>query len=227
MLFDPMYFVYAVPGIVLVLWAQWKVKSTFARYAQIGTARGISGDDAARTLMGRSGIRVGVERIPGQLTDHYDPRTKVIRLSESSLDASIAAVAVVAHELGHAEQDARNYAPLQLRSGIVPLVQTGTALAPWLFLGGYLLRAPGLQLVGLIGFSLMALFSLVTLPVEFDASRRALKNLESSGILAPGELVGAKHVLDAAAFTYVAGAAQSILTLMYYISLFVGGRRRD
>lgn len=220
MIFDPVYFLYAVPGLLLALWAQWKVKSTFAAYAHEPTSRGVNGTDAARWIMDHTGVRVGVERVPGELTDHYDPRSKVIRLSDSSVENSVASVAVVAHELGHAEQDARNYIPLKLRGAIVPAVTVSSWLGPLIFIGGMALSNPKLAIAGLILFGATALFALITLPVEFDASKRALKNLQSSQLLSSGELVGAKKVLDAAALTYVAAAAQSILMLLYYVSLF-------
>lgn len=217
MFFDPMYLVFALPGLILALWAQWKVKSTFAYYAQVPTRRGVNGQDAAQYLMRATGVHVGVERIEGELTDHYDPRDKIIRLSDSSIQNSVASVAVVAHELGHAEQDARNYAPLKLRGGIVPAVQAASWLGPLMFIGGMFFQNRALAWAGVLCFALAAVFALVTLPVEFDASRRALKNLESSGLLVGDEIVGAKKVLDAAALTYVAAAAQSILTLLYYV----------
>jgi Zn-dependent membrane protease YugP len=227
MFFDPTYLVFALPGLLLALWAQWKVKSTFAQYAQAPTSRGVNGAEAARVLMNATGVQVGVERIPGQLTDHYDPRSKVIRLSDSSQDASVASVAVVAHEMGHAEQDAQGYAPLKLRSSIVPAVQVASWVGPLVFMAGWYMASYRLATWGLIGFAAGAVFSLVTLPVEFDASRRALKNLESSRLLEGEELVGARQVLSAAALTYVAAAAQSILTLLYYMSLLGRGRRSD
>ena len=226
MFFDPMYFVYALPGLALALWAQWKVKSTFNHYAQIPTARNVNGVSAAEWIMGHTNLRVGVEQIGGFLTDHYDPSAKVIRLSESSVQNSVASVAVVAHELGHAEQDKLQYAPLKLRSGIVPMVQVASWVGPLLFMGGYFFANRSLAWAGVACFGAAALFALVTLPVEFDASRRAMVNLKASGLLVNDELAGAKAVLDAAALTYVAAAAQSILTLLYYVSL-LSGRRRD
>jgi hypothetical protein len=225
MYFDPLYMVFALPGLALAMWAQWKVKSTFAHYAQIPTRRGINGQEAARQLMTAQNLRVGVERIPGAMTDHYDPRAKVIRLSDTSVDNSVASVAVVAHELGHAEQDAQNYGPLKLRGGIVPAVQAASWLGPLMFMGGLFLANRTLAWTGVVCFAMAAVFALVTLPVEFDASRRALRNLESSGLLVGDEIIGAKKVLDAAALTYVAAAAQSILTLLYYVSLMNRSRR--
>ncbi len=224
MMFDPIYWVFAIPGLLFALWAQFKVKSTFAKYAQVRTQKGVNGVDAAEWIMAHSGVRVGVERIAGELTDHYDPRVKVIRLSESSVVDSVASVAIVAHELGHAEQDAQNYGPLKLRGAIVPAVTASSWLGPMVFIGGMMFNSPGLQLIGLGIFALATIFALVTLPVEFNASNRAMKTLQSSNLLSGNELVGAKKVLDAAALTYVAAAAQSILMLLYYVSLM---NRRD
>lgn len=225
MFFDPMYFVYALPGLALALWAQWKVKSTFAKYAQVPTQRGVNGTQAAEWIMSHTGVRVGVNRIAGELTDHYDPRSKTISLSESSVQNSVASVAVVAHELGHAEQDAHNYGPLKLRGAIVPAVTVSSTVGPLIFIGGMMLRSGPLQIVGLAVFAMATLFAFITLPVEFNASNRALANLKASNLLNGDELVGAKKVLDAAALTYVAAAAQSFLTLLYYVSLMNGNRR--
>lgn len=232
MFFDPLYLLFVGPGLLLALWAQWKVKSTFARFAQVPTRSGITGAEAAEALIrnfapvpARRALRI--ESIPGHLSDHYDPRTKTLALSESSQWNSVASVAVVAHEFGHALQDAEGYAPLRLRGAIVPAVQVGGWVAPLMFLAGLWLRSPELAWIGVLGFFLAAAFALVTLPVEFDASRRALVVLEQSRLLAGPELTGAKQVLDAAALTYVAAAAQALLTLLYYVSLLTGMRRSD
>ena len=193
----------------------------------MGYARGVNGADVAKMLMRQTGVNVGLTNIPGALTDHYDPRTKTIALSETSQQDSVASVAVVAHEFGHAMQDAESYAPLKLRGAIVPAVQVGSWVGPIIFIAGMWLQSSALAWLGVIGFGLTALFALVTLPVEFDASNRALKLLQSNNILVGEELSGAKKVLDAAALTYIAAAAQSILTLLYYVSLLGGFRRRD
>ena len=224
--FDPRYFLYALPGLILALWAQWAVQSTFARYARVPTSSGISGAETARLLMQRTGLRVGLASTPGTLTDYYDPRTKTLNLSQSSTQNSIASVAVVAHEFGHALQDAQEYRPLKLRGAIVPAVQLGSWVGPLLFLGGLLLNVTGLAWAGLIAFAATALFALITLPVELNASGRAVQLLASNGILIGDELGAARKVLNAAAFTYVAALAQSLLTLLYYTS-FLTGRRRD
>ncbi len=232
MFFDPMYFLFALPGIALALWAQWKVKSAYAKYAKVPVGRGVTGVEMAKLLMRQTGITVGIEGIPGQMTDHYDPRDKTMRLSESSRANSVASVAVVAHEFGHALQDSENYGPLKLRGAIVPAVQVSAWVGPILFFVGFGIVGIGsaigqsLAWLGVATFLVAATFSLLTLPVEFDASRRALRMLEGTYALDPDELSGAKKVLDAAALTYVAAAAQSLLTLLYYVTLLTGGRRR-
>lgn len=224
--FDPIYFLFAIPPLLLALWAQFKVKSTFAKYAQVPTRNGINGIQTAQTLINRNGLQVGVTSIPGHLTDHYDPRSKTVALSQSSTQGSVASVAVVAHELGHAMQDKEHYGPLKLRGAIVPAVQVGGWVGPIMLMLGFLFASEPLIWIGIIGFGLAALFALITLPVEFDASRRALVMLQQNNVLDGQELTGAKKVLDAAALTYVAAAAQAILTLLYYITL-VTGRNRD
>ena len=227
MFFDPRYFIFALPGLLLALLAQWHVRSTFNKYAQVPTANRVSGLQAANILMRNNGLtNIGVKGIPGQLTDHYDPREKAISLSDSSAQNSIASVAVVAHELGHAQQDAEGYVPLKLRGAIVPAVQIGGWVGPILFFAGFLLGITQLAWLGVIAFGLTTIFALVTLPVEFDASNRAMRMLQSSGVLVGDELSGARSVLTAAALTYVAAALQSILTMLYYITLLSGGSRR-
>lgn len=223
--FDPLYFVFVIPPLLLGMWAQWKVQSTFARYARVPTSTGVNGIQTAQALINRNGLNVGVTSVPGHLTDHYDPRNKTVALSESSMQNSIASVAVVAHELGHAMQDKENYGPLKLRGAIVPAVQLGGWVGPIMFILGLMLASETLMWVGIIGFGLAALFAIVTLPVEFDASRRALAMLQSNNLLTTQELQSAKRVLDAAALTYVAAAAQALSTLLYYITLM--GRQRE
>lgn len=226
--FDPLYMILALPGLALALWAQWKVKSTFAQYAQVPTMRRLNGMDAAQVLMRNNNINIDVKRIGGELTDHYDPRDKSMALSDSSVQDSIASVAVVAHELGHAMQDKLNYVPLKLRGAIVPAVQVGGWVGPIMIMIGFWFNSAGLAWLGLLAFGLTALFAIVTLPVEFDASNRAMKMLESSNILVGDELRGARKVLDAAALTYVAAAAQAILTLLYYVIRVTSlGRRNE
>lgn len=217
--FDPLYMVLAFPALLLALWAQWKVQSTYNKYARVPTSSGVNGVQVAQMLIRRHGLSVNLEGIPGFLTDHYDPRTKTVALSQSSQQNSVASVAVVAHELGHALQDQEDYLPLKLRGAIVPMVQLGGWVGPILFMLGLLLSIGPFVTLGLIAFALAALFAIITLPVEFDASRRALAMLQANGILAPHELPGAKQVLDAAALTYVAAAAQAITQLLYFILL--------
>lgn len=229
MFFNPQYLVFALPGLLLALLAQWHVRNTFSKYSQVPTSRQVNGLQAANILMRNNGLaNIGVNGIAGHLTDHYDPRDKTISLSDSSTQNSIASVAVVAHELGHAQQDAEGYVPLKLRGAIVPAVQIGGWVGPALFFIGLLIGITQLAWLGVIAFGLTTVFALVTLPVEFDASNRAMRMLESSGILIGDELGGARSVLTAAALTYVAAALQSILTMLYYVMLLSGGsRRRD
>lgn len=230
MFFDFKYLLIVGPAMMLALWAQFKVKSTFARYAQVPTRNGVTGLETADQLIRRyapPGNRLQVEGIHGELTDYYDPNTKTLALSESCRVNSVASVAVVAHEFGHAMQDEQNDPMLQMRGGIVGLVRFGSGAAPWLFMAGMWFHAPTLAWIGVLGFSLATVFSLVTLPVEFDASRRALKYLSDSGILRQDELPGAKKVLDAAALTYVAAAATSVSGLLYYALAAAGLSNRE
>ena len=219
------FFVYALPGLLLGLWAQYALRNTFAKYSEVPTVSGITGAQAAQRLISALGLHIGVASTSGQLTDFYDPESKSINLSESSVYNSVASVAVVAHEIGHAQQDAQGYVPMKLRSAIVPAVKLGSWVGPMLFLVGLLLNSTSLAFVGIIFFSAAAIFSLVTLPVEFDASRRGLIMLEQNAILSPAELPGAKSVLRAAALTYVAAALQAVGTMLYYVSLVA--RRRS
>lgn len=219
------YFVFALPGLLLGFWAQASLRGTFSKYAQVATSSGVTGQDAARRLIAALGLRIGVGSTGGQLTDFYNPSDKTINLSESSIYDSVASVAVVAHEIGHAQQDAQGYAPMRVRSAIVPAVRVGSWVGPAMFFIGYFFNSPSLAFVGVVLFSAVAIFSLVTLPVEFDASRRGLAMLSQNGILSAAELPGAKAVLRAAAFTYVAAALQAIGTVLYYAGIFA--RRRD
>ncbi len=219
------YYLYALPGLLLGLWAQASLRGTFAKYAQVPTASGVNGQQTAEALMQLSGVQVGVNSTPGMLTDFYDPRTKSINLSQSSVQGSIASVAVVAHEMGHAVQDAQGYGPMKVRAAIVPAVQLSAWVGPLLFIGGMVLNSPSLVWVGVIAFAAAAFFSICTLPVEFNASTRALAMLQQARILSPAEIPAARKVLQAAALTYVAAAAQSVGQLMYYLAL--ANRRRS
>lgn len=225
--FDPTYILVLI-GVLLSLGASAKVKSTFARYSRVHSRSGLTGAQAAERILHNAGIYdVRIEHIAGNLTDHYDPRTKVLRLSDSVYgSSSVASVGVAAHEVGHAIQHAKGYAPLMFRNAIVPVVNFGSTISWPLILIGLLLRGQTLISLGILLFSLVVLFQLVTLPVEFNASRRALVQLEQGNLLARDEINQSRKVLIAAALTYVAAAAGSILQLLRLIILF-GGRRDD
>ncbi|NTW56298.1 MAG: zinc metallopeptidase [Chlorobiaceae bacterium] len=229
MYIDPGYFVFALPPMLLGLWAQFRVKSAFNRYSQVRTQTGISGADAARRILDRGGLpNVTIEPVSGMLSDHYDPRSKTLRLSEDVYGLpSIASVGVAAHEAGHALQDKSGYAPLQLRSIMVPAVSIGSNLGPILFMAGLFMAGSlgtTLAWAGIMLFAGVALFALVTLPVEFNASSRAKELLVSQGIVSSAEMEGVNAVLDAAALTYVAAAAQAIMQLLYFLNIM---NRRD
>ncbi len=231
MYFDPLYFLFALPAMLLGLWAQFRVKGTFNKFSQVRSARGMTGAQAARSILDSAGLRdVAVERSGGFLSDHYDPRSKTLRLSDATYGSpSVAALGVAAHEAGHALQDQQNYAPLRLRSSLVPAVQFGSWLGPIIFMAGLFLSSTigtSLAWVGLAIFGVSAVFALVTLPVEFDASKRAKQILVAQGILGEQEMVGVNRVLDAAALTYVAAAIQAVTTLLYYAYILLG-RNRD
>ena len=230
MFFSPLYFVFALPALLLGLWAQMRVKSAFSKYSKVRAMSGMTGAQAARRILDANGLQnVAVERVGGMLSDHYDPRSKTLRLSEGVYATpSLAAVGVAAHEAGHALQDKVNYGPLALRSAMVPTVQIGSWLGPIIFLVGLFMAGTfgeSIAWFGLIIFGLTAVFSIVTLPVEFDASKRAKQLLVANGVLVPQEVQGVDKVLDAAALTYVAAALQAVMTLLYYASLLMG--RRD
>lgn len=228
--FDPTY-ILVIIGAVICLAASAKVKTTFNKYNRVRSMSGMTGAQAAERILNSAGIYdVSIQHISGNLTDHYDPRNKVLSLSDSTYNsASVAAVGVAAHECGHAIQHQTSYAPLTLRSAIVPIANFGSTLAwPLILIGLFFTSSTGTFLIniGIICFSLAVLFQLVTLPVEFNASSRAVKILENTGILGQEELKGTKKVLGAAALTYVAGAASAILQLLRLIILF-GGRGGD
>jgi len=228
--FNPLYLVFALPALLLGLWAQFKVKSAFSRYSQVRAYRGMSGAEVARRVLDFNGLQqVQVEQVNGFLSDHYDPRHKVLRLSPDVFQSpSLASAGVAAHEAGHAIQDKQGYAALKFRTSMVPGVQIGSWLGPIIFLVGFFMSSTfgdTLAWVGLILFGLTALFAVVTLPVEFDASRRAKEALVVQGILTTDEMTGVNKVLDAAALTYVAAAVQAVMTLLYYATLLIG--RRD
>jgi uncharacterized protein len=228
MFLDPLYIIMIVPTFFLSLFAQFKVKATYSKYSKIPTSRGITGAQAARRILDAMGISdVAIELGSGFLSDHYDPRSKVLRLSESVYSGdSLASVGVAAHEAGHAIQHARGYAPLQLRSALVPISSLGSNLAWPLLLIGFIFMAKSLIVAGIVFFSLAVLFQIVTLPVEFNASSRALEALPATGILSDMEVNGARKVLKAAALTYVAAAATAIVQLLYFLirAGLLGGR---
>ena len=226
--FDPMYFVFALPALILAMIAQWRVKATVNKYSKVLTGRGQTGARVARALLDYHGLQdVAVERGGGVLSDHYDPRTRTLSLSPAVFDTpSVAAVGIAAHETGHALQHQDSYWPLQARSAIVPVVQFGSYLGPLVFFVGLLLSLPGVAWAGVALFGGVALFSLVTLPVEFNASHRAKALLQSYQLVSPDELMGVNKVLDAAALTYVAGLASALSTLLYYVFILTGSRGR-
>ena len=225
--FDRTYILLII-GMLLSLAASAKLKSTFAKYRRIRSASGLTGAEAAARILRAAGIPdVQIRAIPGSLTDHYDPRTKTVSLSQDIYgQTSLAAVGVAAHECGHAIQHAVHYAPLEMRSAIVPVANLGSSLSWPLFLIGLLAGIRPLTTAGIVLFSLAVLFQLVTLPVELNASSRALRMLEGTGILGVSEVKGARKVLTAAALTYVAALAASILQLLRLLIL-AGGRRND
>jgi Zn-dependent membrane protease YugP len=225
--FDPLYLILALPGLILGLWAQSRVRGTFNKYSKARTVNGLTGAEVARHLLDSNGLYdIRIEETQGRLSDHYDPRERILRLSPDVYQApSIAAAGVAAHEMGHAMQHANGYGPLQIRSAIIPAVQFSSMLAPFIFLAGFLLGFTELAWVGVGLFGLAVVFSLITLPVEFDASKRAKVQLSKSGILTTEEIGGVDKVLDAAALTYVAAAVAAIGQLLYYVMLLGGGRR--
>lgn len=224
--FDPT-MVLLIPAMIFSMWAQFKVKGTFAKYSEKNARSGVSADRVSRVLLDKFGLTgVRVERIAGDLTDHYDPRAKVLRLSDSVAgNTSIAAIGVAAHEVGHAIQDKEGYSFLRLRNTIVPVVNIGSMLSMPLFLIGLVMGSLNLLNLGILLFCGVLVFHLVTLPVEFDASARALRLLSETGLIAKDEIGGAKSVLDAAALTYVAALVMTILQLVRLLAL--RGMRRD
>ncbi|MEL7316553.1 MAG: zinc metallopeptidase [Cyanobacteria bacterium J06559_3] len=203
-----------------------KVKGTYRRYAQVRSTMGMTGAQVAQTILSKKGIHnVRVERVAGELTDHYDPRAKAVRLSQGIYNSSsLAAAAVAAHECGHVLQDVQGYQLMNMRAALVPAVNLGSRLGPILIIAGVLLNFLGLAWLGVVFFAAVFLFHLVTLPVEFDASRRALTLIDELGILQGEENRGARAVLQAAAFTYVATALYALLNLLYYVFLLLGRR---
>ncbi len=227
--FDPYYLIFMAPAFLLMLAAQWYVSSAFKKWSRVPLRANLSGAEAAERLIRYGGLYgVRVEAVQGMLTDHYDPRSKVLRLSPQVYQGrSVASVAVAAHELGHALQDQEGYAPLKLRGMMVPAVNIGSYLGWILIFIGLILNFLQLAVVGLVVFSLGAVFALVTLPVELNASARAKRLLRETGIVqTEEEAMGVNRVLNAAALTYVAALVTALLQVMYYAMLIFGGRRR-
>ncbi len=238
---DPLHLIMMVPALLLSLVAAWLTRSTFKKYAEVPASSGLTGAQAAERMMRSQGVYdVKVERVDGFLSDHYDPTHKVLRLSPDVYDShSLSAIGVACHEAGHAMQHARAFAPLALRTALVPLAQFGSGAANWIILAGFLLMGIGsaggaglglmILKIGIVCFSVTVVFSLVTLPVEWDASRRAKEHMVSSSIVSPGQEVASGRVLNAAFLTYVAAAVSAVLTLLYYLlrSGLLGGRSSD
>jgi hypothetical protein len=237
MYFDPLYWLFIGIGIVLSLWAQFKVKRTFAKYSQMATRSGLTGAQVAQRILQANNIHdVDIESVPGDLTDHYDPSAKVLRLSQPVYGSrSIAAAGVAAHEVGHAIQHAQGYAPLKFRSAWVPVANLGGGISMFVLMGAMMMggaataMGQNLATLGVLLFATTTVFTLVTLPVEFDASRRALATLERGGLMPQDEMAGARKVLSAAALTYLAAFVASLLTLLYYLIRLglIGGRRDE
>ena len=225
--FDPTILI-VLPALILAIWAQINVKSTYSKYSKLKTSGGVTGFDAARRILDANGLYdVSIEMIRGELTDHYDPRANVIRLSEAVYSStSAAAVGVASHEAGHAVQHAVGYGPIKLRSSIISVTNFGSMMAMPLFLIGIIMVSQPLMYAGIILYSLVAVFQLVTLPVEFDASKRAMVALSDSGRFSEEELRASRKVLSAAALTYVAALASSLLSLLRLIIIANGRSRR-
>jgi len=227
--YDYYYIVLVVPMMILALWAQWNVQHTFKKYSKVLSYRGMTGHDAARRILDANGLHnVAIVRVAGELTDHYDPRSNTVNLSQSVYDSqSVAAIGVAAHEVGHAVQHAVGYTPIKIRMAIIPVTQFASTMSMPLVLLGLVLSFPALALIGCAFFGMATVFQLVTLPVEFNASRRALNTLDTNGILNGKELEGSKNVLSAAAMTYVAALAVSLAQLLRLLLIVGGGRNRD
>ncbi|MDD7793741.1 zinc metallopeptidase [Clostridium sp. 'White wine YQ'] len=218
--FDPTMII-LIPGIILAMWAQSQVSSTFNKYSRVRSFNGLTGAEVARSILDSAGLfDVSIEQVRGSLTDHYNPRTKVLALSEDVYSStSVAAIGVAAHEVGHAIQHNEKYAPLLIRNAIVPVANFGNYFSWILILIGIFFAATNLMYLGIVFFLAVVIFQLITLPVEFDASRRAIVKLEGRNLLIGDEINGAKKVLKAAAMTYVAAAANAILQLIRLLAI--------
>lgn len=228
MYFNPLYIALIALGLVLMILTQWRVRSAFARYSEVPNHRQVVGGQLARTLLDSLKLYdIAVERIPGNLTDHYDPNDRVLRLSDGVYGgASVAALGVVAHEVGHAAQDATGYMPLRVRSGLVPMVNIGSILGYVFFFGGLVLHVGGLAWLGLAFFGAGILFGLVTVPVEINARRRAMQLLETNGLVDASEFRGARSILSAAVITYMISPFMGLFNLLFGIALSVGAKSR-
>jgi Zn-dependent membrane protease YugP len=220
MLLDPMYMLFILPGLALSMWASFRTKSAFEKYSRIRSGSGLTGAEAARMMLDRAGLHdVKIERTHGVLSDHYNPMTRSLALSEPVFDTpSIAAIGVATHEAGHAIQHAEHYKPLWLRSMLVPTANIGSNIGYFVMVIGLLMSANNLILIGAALFSMVLLFQIVTLPVEFDATARAKELVVSQGIITSQEREGVDQVLNAAALTYVAAAVSTLLTLLYFLT---------
>jgi len=229
MFFNPTYWLYMAPGLLLVMFTSWYVKSAYKKWSRVPASSRMNGNQAAQRLINAGGLYdVQIEGVRGEMTDHYDPRSKTLRLSQGvAQGASVASLAIAAHELGHAQQDAEGYFPLQVRSAMVPMVNIGSNLGWILIMAGLILNWINVAWLGVAFFAGGALFALMTLPVEFNASARAKRLLSETGIIqTEEERRGVNNVLNAAALTYVAALVTSLLQLFYYASLLTGRRRR-
>lgn len=229
MFFDPMWFFFAIPPLLVMLYAQHRVQSTYSRYAEEANMMGLTGAEVAARLLQSHGLHdVELEVSQGQLSDHYDPASKTLRLSPGVYStASVASLGIVAHEVGHALQDAQAYAPMQLRAGLVPAVNFGSSLAPWLFLAGIIFQFVGLVWLAVLFFAGAVLFHLVTLPVELDASNRARAMLQANGMVSVQEFEATDAVLKAAALTYIAALLQATAQLLYFVFAALGMTNRE
>lgn len=225
--FDPMYLLYVAPALLLALWAQARVKATYAAAQRMPAP--LTGAAAARLILDSAGLQnVTIEEVPGELTDHYDSRAKVLRLSPDVYERrTLASVGIAAHEAGHALQDARNYAPLLVRNAAVPVANIGSNAGIGLIFLGALFHMHALIMVGIVLFAAVVFFQVVNLPVEFDASNRAKAQLVELGVINHDELLHVRSVLNAAAWTYVAGTLQAVMILLYYIMRFSGSSSRN
>lgn len=226
---DPMYFLFILPPLLLMLFAQARVRGAFTKYSQVPNQRGLSGAEVARAILDANGLSdVPVEMVPGELTDHYDPRERALRLSPPVFQGrSVAAIGIAAHEAGHALQHKAGYLPLQIRSLLVPAASLGSNLGWIMILAGIVIGLTQLAWLGIAFFAAGTLFALVTLPVEFDASNRALQMLTTMGIVDRTEYQQNREVLNAAALTYIAGFLTALMQLLYWLSIVSGMNRRD